>query len=239
MLDFIRNIVFILAVTLISFQAKVFQYSHPISPQAGQIIERSQYTLSYNCEHEQANWVSYVLERAEIMISRERTNDFRSDTRVACQSAALQDYKKSGYDRGHLCPAADSKITHESMSESFFMSNISPMLPNFNRNSWLKLEKQTREWAIEKDEIIVITGPVLKEGLSAIGTNRVSIPEYFYKILFCPATLEYVAFLLPHSNSYIDYRRCNVSIDSIEAVTGIDFFPQSGLEELEAQVFEW
>lgn len=154
-------LVIYILISSFGYQQKQFQYNHPITSDDSQIIERSEYTLSYNCKHEQANWVSYVLERDELMISRERTNDFREDMRVKCESAELSDYKNSGYDRGHLCPAAYSKRTHDSMSESFFMSNSSPMLPNFNRNSWLKLEKQTREWAFEKDKLIVITGPVL------------------------------------------------------------------------------
>jgi len=124
------------------------------------------------------------------------------------------------------------------MSESFLMSNISPMLPQFNRNYWLKLEKQVREWAIDRDEVYVVVGPILSDNLPIIG-NNVSIPKYFYKIVLDPEPLEYVAYLMENTNKSQDFNNCIVTIDSIETLTGIDFFPESDIEELESIVNEW
>ena len=84
-----------------------------------------------------------------------------------------------------------------------------------------------RKWAIEKEKIIVITGPVLSNNLKTIGKNQVSIPEYFYKILLCPNTLECTSFFMENCNELIDFRKCVVSIDSIENITIIEFFPNS------------
>ena len=216
--------------SLISFQSNesTFHYSDPKTSNNSEVIKHIEYSLSFNCTHEQANWLSYKLERQEVLTSRQRTNDFRIDHSIECTSSTLSDYKGSGYDRGHLSPAADNKETFDAMSESFLMSNISPMLPQFNRNYWLKLEKQVREWAIDRDQVYVIVGPILSENLPTIG-NNVSIPKYFYKIILDPSPLEYVAYLMENTNTPQDFNNCFVSIDSIEALTGIDFFPESGI----------
>ena len=234
------KISYIIVLLFISFQSNesTFHYSDPKTPNNSEVIKHIEYSLSYNCKHEQANWISYKLERQEVLTSRQRTNDFRVDHTIECTSSTLSDYKGSGYDRGHLSPAADNKETFDAMSESFLMSNISPMLPQFNRNYWLKLEKQVREWAIDRDEVYVVVGPILSDNLPTIG-NNVSIPKYFYKIVLDPEPLEYVAYLMENTNKSQDFNNCVVTIDSIETLTGIDFFPDSGIEELESIVNEW
>jgi endonuclease G len=90
-----------------------------------------------------------------------RKDNFRSDPKVKTGSAALSDYKGSGYDRGHLAPAADFKWSATAMSESFYMSNMSPQVPGFNRGIWKNIESTVRNWAVENDEIYIVTGPVL------------------------------------------------------------------------------
>ena len=200
-----------------------------------QIIEHSAYILEYNETYEHAEWVIHLLTKDRVAGSFKRTDNFRPDPKVKTGSASLADYKGSGYDRGHLAPAADMNWSKNVMSESFFMSNMSPQKPGFNRGIWKNLESIVRTWAIENDEIYIVTGPVLSDNLSAIGTNKVAIPEYYYKIIldYKEPEIKGIGFVLPNESSKISLNKYAVTIDSIETLVGIDFFPvlEDNLEE--------
>lgn len=197
----------------------------------GQIIHHTHYSLSYSEEHEQAEWVSYVLNPPFLNGSAVRTDDFRMDERVLTQSANSGDYLYSGYDRGHLAPAADMVYSNQSMSESFYYSNISPQNPLFNRGGWKKLEAQVRDWG-KSFEIIVVTGGVLiDDGLSSIGKNKVSIPKNFYKIVYAPEMDEMIGFVMPNQKIYNDILSYSTTVDEIERLTGINFFIELAEEQ--------
>ena len=117
----------------------------PLMEHGDEIVKHTAFTLCYSEAHEQAKWVAYHL-TAEMCDNsgEERTNNFRTDPDVKTGSASPEDYKKSGFDRGHLCPAGDMGWSEQTMSESFFMSNMSPQAPSFNRGIWKKLEEQIR-----------------------------------------------------------------------------------------------
>lgn len=193
----------------------------------GHKINHTYYTLSYNEDFEQAEWVYYTLTPDMLEGNTERTNDFREDSKVYTHSASLDDYRGSGYDKGHLCPAADMKMNHVSMSESFFLSNMSPQLPSFNRGVWKELEMQFRFWAKSSKLVHIVTGPVFLDNKGAIGSNKVIVPGYYYKIMYIPSNNQMIGFLLPNKSSYNNELTDYVcSVDSIEAITLIDFFPQ-------------
>ena len=190
-----------------------------------QIIYHSYYTLSYNEKHEQAKWVAYKLTSDQILGTFPRKDNFRVDPKVKTGSAKLSDYKGSGYDRGHLAPAADMKMNEISMSESFFMSNMSPQRPSFNRGIWKKLEQLVRSWAMKEKTIYIVTGPILSDDLSFIG-NNVSIPNYYFKVILDYSDLDIkgIGFILPNIKSNNSLSSYAVSIDKVEDLTGIDFF---------------
>ena len=193
-----------------------------------QIIKHSYYSLSYSSANRQAEWVAYVLSKYNVLNgSEERTDDFRVDPLVKSGSASLDDYKGSGYDRGHLAPAGDMKINSTAMSESFYLSNMSPQTPSFNRGIWKKLEEQVRGWASEYDSLYIMTGGILKFSLGTIGSNNVTIPKYFYKIIFnnTKTDKKVIAFILPNEKGTKQLYEYAVTIDSVESITGIDFFP--------------
>jgi endonuclease G len=193
----------------------------------GDIVERDGYALCYSEEHEQAWWVQYELTSDEVRNKRSnRTDDFRPDPLIRSGSASLADYKYSGYDRGHLAPAADMHWSLQSMSESFFMSNMSPQKPGFNRGVWLKLESAVRAFAMDNDAVWVVTGPVLEEGLPTIGVDKVAIPRAYYKVVLDFTKPEYkaIGFILPNEGSREDLRTFAVPVDKVEEVTGLDFF---------------
>ncbi|MFA5032461.1 MAG: DNA/RNA non-specific endonuclease [bacterium] len=128
-----------------------------------EIIHHTAYTLQYDEKYEQADWVAYKLTKEMVKKPAvKRTNKFRADPLVKTGSAKPSDYAKSGYDKGHLCPAGDMAYSAGSMSESFYMSNMSPQMAGFNRGIWKRLEDKARAWARDNDEIHIVTGPVLK-----------------------------------------------------------------------------
>ncbi len=196
------------------------------TPEA-QVIAHRAYTLLYSEAHEQAAWVVYRITDEQLRTSVERTDDFRSDPLVTTGSATLDDYSGSGFDRGHLAPAAAMAWSPEVMSESFYLSNMSPQEPGFNRGIWRVLEGEVRGFAQLHGEVFVVTGPVLGDSLPTIGPSGVSIPEHYFKVVldYREPGLEGIAFVLDNAAVGGPLEAFAVSIDSVESLTGIDFFP--------------
>jgi endonuclease G, mitochondrial len=191
------------------------------------IVSHLGYTLHYVEQYEQADWVVYILTAAHLKGNFPRNGNFRSDPAVKTFSASLDDYRGSGYDRGHMAPAADMKWSKKAMSESFYLSNMSPQKHEFNAGIWEILENQVRDWVKENGEVAVVTGPVLKANLERMGKSRVAIPKYFYKVVLDYTKPEYkaIAFVLPNEAASSPLYNYVVTVDSVEHLTGIDFFP--------------
>ena len=196
------------------------------------------YCLGYNETHEQAAWVFYELTRDETVKHAERTDHFLEDGDVASGSATNADYKGSGYDRGHLAPAADMGWSEQVMAESFYYSNMSPQVPSFNRGIWKNLESLVRDWARAYDTIYVTTGPILEPGLTQIGPNGVSVPKFYYKAILDLHSHPHkgIGFLLPNASSHENLQSFVVSIDELERLTGVDFY--ASLLDSEEQTLE-
>ena len=205
------------------------------APTAGELVHHTYFTLSYVEDHEQAEWVAYLLTRDRLNENWvARTNSFRPDPEVHTESATPRDYNSSGYDKGHLCPAADMGFSEQAMDESLLMSNMSPQVPAFNMGVWRELEELTRDWARKFNRLYVVTGPILAQpSLGQIGFSKVTVPSYYYKVLLAPDQHRAIGFMLPNQVStrpVLDYA---YSIDQVEKSTGLDFFPQllQGLDE--------
>ncbi|ANQ52899.1 DNA/RNA non-specific endonuclease (plasmid) [Flammeovirga sp. MY04] len=199
-----------------------------------QIEEYTQYTLSYNEQHEQPDWVFYELTKSEVLNKRDRCKRcFDEDPRITTGSATLEDYRSSGFDRGHLSPSADNYLSDANNRESFLMSNMSPQLPSFNQGIWADLEEYVRKMAIQHEKVYVTTGPVFQNNLGAIGENKVTIPGYYYKVLlrFDDGKPKAIGFLLPHFGAVGEIRDYVVPVNTIETLTGIDFFTDLGSKE--------
>lgn len=190
------------------------------------VIKHTGYTLSYSEDHEQAKWVAYELTAEETRKSFGRTNKFITDPDVPTGSADDADYRASGYDRGHLAPAADMGWSETTMRESFYFSNMSPQMPEFNRGVWKRLEEQVRQWAIDNKKIYVVTGPVLENNLPTIGHDGVSVPKVYYKVIldYTEPRLKGIGFLIPNVGSSQPISSFAVPIDSVEKVARINFF---------------
>lgn len=214
------------SITQKRIQNKSFDYL-PTST-TNQIVIHDYFTLSYNEKYEQAEWVAYELKKSYVISSNFKRPYFIEDPKVKTGSADWRNYKKSGYDKGHLCPAGDMEFAINAYNDTFFTSNISPQLHDFNGGVWNRLEQKVRYWATKYDGIYVITAGVLQPNLKTIGQEKVIVPKYFYKILLDNSNGKYkmIAFLVPNEKSDNPLYDFVVSVDSIEKMTGIDFFPK-------------
>lgn len=217
----------ILIICLLVGSSAVAQFNYLPKGQNKEIVKHKFYTLSYSEPNEQAVWVAYLLTSNMATGAVKRADNFRTDPMVPTGSATLADYKGSGYDRGHLCPAADMSFSTDAMSETFYMSNMSPQDPSFNRGIWQNLEDQVRNWAAVYDSLYIITGGVLTSNKGTIGADKVTVPKYYYKVIlhYTRADTKMIAFLLPNTKGVGTIQNYVVTTDSIEKVTGIDFFP--------------
>lgn len=209
-----------------------------------QVIEHIGYTVSYNEQRRNPNWVAYELTAKEVDGTEPRDSKFIPDPKVIGRQAVDDDYKHSGWDRGHLAPAADMKWSEQAMDESFYLSNISPQNGNLNRGVWKSIEELTRDNAQRYGEIIVVTGPVFtnKKGLGYIGDNRVIIPNGFYKVLLAYDNVYTgIGFYCENVAGKKKLSTYAKSIDEIEDITGIDFFhllPDEIEDEIEIR-YDW
>lgn len=215
-------------------------------PRQEQIIRHSGYTVSYNKDLRIPNWVSYELTRHESKGKEKRNDRFIADPLVKGVSATNEDYSRSGYDKGHMAPAADMKWSTTAMKESFYFSNICPQHPQLNRRGWKKLEEKIRDWAAADSAIIIICGPVIKKQAKTIGKNKVVVPQQFFKVVLSPFVkpMRAIGFLFNNEQSVDPLSAYVVTIDSIERLTNMDFFaplPDDIENKIEAKsnYFEW
>ena len=212
---------------------------------AGPVIVHGGFVLAYHEDWEQAEWVAYILTRDQLQRKwTERRDNFREDPLVRSGSATDGDYRGSGYDRGHLAPFADFAWNAELADETFYLSNVSPQEPGFNRGIWRELEELTRDWAKRERQLYVVSGPVTTEDPKFyIGRdNRVAVPRTYFKVLLDLEQPEQkgIGFLVPNEMSDRPLAEYAVSIDSVERRTGLDFYadllPADLEEQLEAAV---
>ncbi|WP_149205632.1 DNA/RNA non-specific endonuclease [Flavobacterium johnsoniae] len=205
----------------------LYSVSYEPTSTTNQIVKHKYYTLSYNEKFEQAEWVAYELKKEYLKNGNFKRPYFIEDPKVTTGSADWRNYKKSGYDKGHLCPAGDMEFSEEAYNDTFYTSNISPQKHDFNSGIWNRIEQKTRYWAGKYNDIYVVTGGVLKDTDKKIGTEKVSVPKYFYKIVLAKSGKEHkaIAFLVPNEDSDKSIYDFVVPIETVEKMTGIDFFP--------------
>jgi endonuclease G len=213
----------------------------PIHPVSQYLVKRGSYLLCYDAKHRQPRWVYERLTEEGLKGETERKNyDFQEDPLIPEPfRSTSKDYQKSGYDRGHLCPAADAKSSPETMSATFYLSNTSPQMPQFNRGYWFKFEKYVRELAKLYPSLHVYTGalylPKNSEGkkyikYEVIGPNDVAVPTHFFKVIFVESEKEAEAYILPneHIPKQTDLEDFRVPLEQVEKSAGLLF---SSLED--------
>jgi endonuclease G, mitochondrial len=163
-----------------------------------------------------------------------RTDDFRPDPQLEVGSRAeLNDFKNSGFDRGHMAPAGDFNSSLDQMSESFFLSNMVAQVHSFNAGIWERLETSTRSCAKSLGDVFVLTGTIFDATSTTIGVGQVVVPTHLFKIIYDPTSGNSRAFIMPNSAISGAFRPWQVSIDEVELRTGLDVFPQAMVNESE------
>ncbi len=215
------------------------------------ILQKTYYTVGYNKNTKQPNWVGYYLSSARLNGgNEERSEDFREDESLKpAWRSLLSDYRRSGYDRGHLAPAADFKFSAEAMSETFYLSNMSPQIHDYNAGIWLTAEKAARKNAYESGDLYIVTGPIFHTDppASTIGDSKVGVPDAFYKVFLVYNDNEKkgIGLIIPHEKGkFKNLSYYAMSIDDVEKETGIDFFynlPDNDENKIEASfnVADW
>jgi endonuclease G len=213
------------------------------------LIARQGYSLSHNNADRIADWVAFRIEAVNVVDTPKRTDDFRPDPAVPAHGRAqLSDYKKSGFDRGHQCAASDSQGRGKTvMSESFFLSNMTPQRGPLNQKGWRDLEIQIRDWAKTRKDLWVVTGPAFYEEndtdgwveYDLIGANGVAVPTHYFKVVLDVGDngeFDALAFFIPNQKMTKPASGYLTSIDEIERITGLDLFP--GLDPLVQEPLE-
>ncbi|KAA6339104.1 Nuclease [termite gut metagenome] len=201
----------------------------PLPNRREQIIFHTGYTVSYNGLWRLPNWVAYELTRSETRGAEKRSNRFVVDPQIKGASAANKDYLHSGYDKGHLAPAADMKWSRVAMKESFYFTNICPQHPQLNRHRWKELEDKVRDWANVDSAIVIVCGPLVAEkGTKTVGDNRVVVPQGFFKVILSPyvSPPQAIGFIFKNEPDLKPLQTFVVTVDSVEAITAMDFFSQ-------------
>lgn len=238
---------------VIDMQQLIQMYLPTTSNECHEIIDYDFYSVSFCEKYHLSEWAIYVLSPELLSDSIKRTSNFTPDPNLKKRGigTTLKDYYKSGFDRGHLVPAADMKYNRTSMSESFYLTNIVPQSPSFNRGANRIYENDFRQWGDKITSninpfIIVIVGWNTNDNFTEFihssfdddSVKKIPIPENYYRIFIDPVELRSIAFYLPtgkYSNrkkpkDLISYA---ISIDSLETITGLDFFHKfSDAEEM-------
>ena len=200
----------------------------PNSDPSALILQRTAYKTCYNAKARLPHWVAWKLTADHINGSNQRKGiKFHEDEDVPEPRATDADYRSSGYDRGHICPSGDNKWSEQAQLESFLMTNICPQLHNLNAGDWNEMEQQCRRWAEKYGEIYIVSGPILyKSRHKTIGRNKVVVPEAFFKVVLRmgnnPKAIGFVYKNAEGNRPKGDYVN---SVDQVERITGIDFFP--------------
>ena len=192
----------------------------------GTCLTRTGYVLLHDSTKKEPLWVSYDLTASHLSGPATRTDNYKADPALPVgQRAELSDYSGSGYDRGHMCPAADNYYSITAMNECFYLSNMCPQNGSINSGKWASLESQIRTFTATKGECWIICGPIFSGTISTIGSNQVAVPSSFYKIVVYASGsgVEAAGFVMPNASSSNALSSYLTKIDDIEALTGLDF----------------
>ena len=207
----------------------------PASTGSGRIVRHGAYVSSYNTSTLIPDWVAYELTAEEAGGRRDREGiEFRMDPDLkGCTQAMREDYSGSGWTKGHLMPAADAATSSSTMEETFYFTNICPQDETLNAGDWQFLEKKVRSWARRYGSVFVVTGPIVGENrYGTIGDRDVTVPDAFYKALLVrrkDGSYSSIAFVMGNDSERYFLKDCNITVDELERLTGLDFFP--GLDD--------
>ena len=207
------------------------------------IIEHEGYVLCYNTGTLTPDWVAYEMTAEECAGHLDRDSfNFRMDPSWSGTQAMREDYANSGWTKGHMACAGDFHWDEDAMKETFYLTNICPQDKTLNAGDWNYLEKKVRSWAKKHGSVWVVSGPIAGSGkYGRIGERGVEIPDAFFKAVMYEKNGKYhaIAFIMGNDANRYYLKDCAVSINELESITGLDFYPMlddSVEEQVEARV---
>ena len=227
---------------------RMYELPAQLTDRPEQILKRKGYTTSYNSNTKAPNWVAWHLTKSHTYGSFQRKDEvFTEDMDVKAPRATDNDYYNSRFDRGHMCPAGDNKWDKLAMEESFLFTNVCPQNHGLNKYEWNDLEILCRDWAREYGAIDIVCGPIYaKNGeQKTIGRNKVWVPDAFFKVILCrQGKPKAIGFIYKNLGQKQPMSEAVYSVDEIEWLTGIDFFPElddktEDRVEVSASLSEW
>ncbi|MBN2893318.1 MAG: DNA/RNA non-specific endonuclease [Bacteroidales bacterium] len=203
-------------------------------------FDHTYYSYAYCPKYKDSYWVSYILTKKMVKtVTADRDDEqFVRDPQQGEDYAITSDYTNSDYDRGHMCPAGDMNFNQTAMTETFYLTNISPQKPGLNRGIWKELEEQVRDWAVKNDSLYIVAGAIFSQNPKKIGENNVAVPSKFYKVvadISAKDGYKAIAFVFdnkdyPDDAEFMDYA---ITVNELEEMTGIDFFANFQNEDVE------
>ena len=211
-----------------SVTADGLEIPHYESSRGGQIICHTGYTVSYDADFKTPQWVAWTLTAEKAQGTAPRYDKFMPDPEVRGAKAYTKDYSNSGYDRGHMAPAGDMKWSETAMRESFYLTNVCPQNRNLNRGDWKDLEELELDWAMRYGSVSIAAGPIYTSKYpERIGANKVAVPDAFFKVLLVgyPKAPKAYGFIFKNEAGSRPLTYYQLTVDEVEAATGMDFFP--------------
>lgn len=190
-----------------------------------ELVRYTGFNISFNPSTHNPNYAAWVLTADETRGTHKRINNFRQDEMVY-GSATPDDYRRSGYDRGHLVPAADQKWSKEAMEDCFYLTNICPQDKSLNSGAWNTLEELSRNWARRDSALVIIAGPIYNTATPRrIGKTGVAVPDAFFKVIAAPhlSRPRAIAYIFPNMKSPGKLEDYAMTVDQVEQITGLDF----------------
>lgn len=215
---------------------------YPAFAKEDDVIEHIGYTTAYNHSTLTPNWVAYELTAKEVAGEVQRNDQFAQDEALRGRQADLEDYRHSGYDRGHLAPAADMKWSEEAMMESFLLTNMCPQNHTMNAGCWEKTEKMGRRIAQQYGNVWIVCGPIYDQcEYGTIGANKVAVPDAFFKAFLICTNGEYssIAFIMKNNEEPQNLKASSMTVDAVESIIHRDLFhnlPDDVENEIEAKI---
>jgi len=210
------------------------------------LLYRNGFVISYNKDTRLPNWVFWHLTKAHANGDVKRPgNAYHEDRKVPKPRATAADYRKGDFSRGHMCPAGDNKWDKNAMYDSFAFTNICPQTERCNSGVWNNIETACREWAIDNDDIYIVCGPIYDGIPDRMGPNEIAIPDAFFKVVICMnGKKKGIGFICDNIDTNQSMKKCVVTIEDVERITGIDFFPnlnarERSLIEEKASLKDW
>ena len=234
-MKFVLQILLFLLLPLFLCGAEIEKWSVPVETDL--YLQKQGFSLGYSHKYRQAIWVAYILTADNLKAKQvARSNAFKPDLEVKYRPVYPREYTRTGYDKGHLAPAADMTYSVPSMESSFLMTNISPQIPGCNRGIWKRLESQVRRWALKEGKLFVVTGPIFSDNFSVMGKSSIPIPMAFYKVVLdLTPPMKMIGFIVPNETSKRHVASFVVPVDNVEIVTGCNFFSELD-DELEKRL---